>query len=613
MAGYKQSIIHHNPVMFITFDGDPYDSFTRKLTAIPETFQDETPYQNHGILRNELEDFPAYRMGLPSIVEMEPGDQNSISFGWYGRQPTAPNDWPKAFIEVPHQQHLELDENEGSFTVSLLYNRESDEKEWRDIEWAKVPQGAWNSTLVRPIIRKAGVFNMWYQDNWLTTDTLHVTHPGGSMQWTMQPWFYNNTVHIAFTWDMREVEADQFEATATLYFNGRVVIQQHFDYFDSHPSSTSSAPIEIAGTINQGGATNADRATSKTIYDQIFLLNKSLSADELMTLYKKVYSYDRLIFHSRPSFYWTMSDNESAVNTTMVDFMGNRNGVYLGGVTQVLRQAESPPKLPGGRSVQFLNGGTAAVHSLNSQNWYQPVMNPTGDFAVEFWVRFENSNRSVLFSMQRDDSPYNGILIQANMRNGTNVPGHIQLNINQTEILSSRQTRDNGQPFNFSDGQFHHVVANRRGANVQLWIDGIEHDQRDIPISPITNPGPGQIYLMGAMPGNLNTNGYMSKVALYALSLDPQEIRARNIYSVIYRIQGTVTLQGNPHRATIRAINHRTGELVREVLSDNNSGDYTINLYDNTLIDLMALNKQDRNIRYRVYGPIAPAVFNDLP
>jgi hypothetical protein len=133
------------------------------------------------------------------------------------------------------------------------------------------------------------------------------------------------------------------------------------------------------------------------------------------------------------------------------------------------------------------------------------------------------------------------------------------------------------------------------------------------PVQPINGNGPGQVYFMGASPGHLNTQGHMAAVAVYSYALDDAEIRMRNAYSLVYRIQGTVTLEGNPYQATVRAYRHRTGELSREILSETDSGDYLITLYDNSLIDLMVMNKQDQNIRYRVYGPITPAEYEDLP
>lgn len=611
MPGFKETIKSHDPVMFITFDGDPYDNFTRKLTANPAVFMDETPYQNHANLHNESEAYPAYRMGLPSAVDLEPTDQRSISFGWYGHQPAAPTRWPKAFIEVPHQVHMNLSENNSSFTFGMVLNKESNEQHWRTVEQSLGNQ--YNHTLTRTIIRKAGVFHFWYQDNWVSNDHLHVTYPGGQLSWVIPDWFYNKRSVITFTWDITEPNPDEFVGVATLYLNGWIIATATHNYFDSHPSSTSSAPIEIGGTINPSGTGGYnDRATTNTILDQIFLLNKALSPDEVARLYKKSRNYDSMIIDCQPQNYWPMADAESAVSTTMVDMQSNNNGVYLGGQLKVLREQNPPGQILGGSSVYFNNGGNAVVHNY-SLSYYSPIFNPSSDFAVDFWFTFDNSSRSVLFALQRDETPFNGILVEANVRNNTNIPGHIQFTVNQDHFVSSRQTQDSGQPYNFADGKFHHLCAQRVGNKIQLWIDSVLHEEKDAPISPVPNPGPGQVYLMGAAPGRLNTTGFMSCVALYPRCLDPQEVRIRYTYSQIYRIKGAVTLEGTPHRATVRAISHRTGNLVQEVLSDASSGDYKIDLYDNSLIDLMALNKTDRNIRYRVFGPITPAVFEDLP
>lgn len=609
MAGFKQSIQFHDPLMFITFDGDPYDSFTRKLTSSPPVVMDETPYQNHGIMHNESEDYPAYRMGLPSSVDLEPTDQHACSFGWYGYQPNAPSRWPKAFIEVPHQTHLMLEDNFGSFTLSFMINKQSDEQHWRSTE--QDLGNPWTGTLIRPWIRKAGPFYIWYQDNWTGADRIHAQYPGGELTWDVPNWFYNKNHMLTLTWEVTEPRPDEFVGVARLYLNAQIIAEAEHEYFDTPPTSVSSAPIEIGGTINT--ASNfSDRATTNTILDQIFLLGRALIPDEVARLFKKTRIYDDMILACEPTFYWPMADAESAVSNQMRDARNNIHGEYLGGQLKVLREQDPPAQILGGSSVYFVNGGNAVVHNYTTSR-YTPVFNPTGNFCVEFWCTFENSDRSTLFALQRDETPFPGILIEANVRQNQNNPGHIQFSVSQDHWVQSRQTQDNGQVYNFADGQFHHILVQRIGNEIQLWIDGVLHQAKDAPISPVPSPGPGQIYLMGAAPGRMNTTGHMSSLVIYSRKLDDQEIRIRNLYSQIYRIRGTVTLQGTPHEATVRAISHRTGNLVREVKSDFSSGDYMIELYDNSLIDLMALNKQDRNIRYRVYGPITPAVFEDLP
>lgn len=609
MAGYKQTIQEHEPLFLITFDGDPYNPATRTLTSIPQEFMDESAYGVNALLHNESETYPAYRMGFASLVELEPTDQRATSFGWYGHQPAAPTRWPKCFVEVPHQSHMTLEDNLGSFTFSFLMNKASDESAWRDVEYAL--GGAWNSTLIRPLIRKAGVFYMWYQDNWTTADRIYVTHPGGTFSMEVPTsWFYGSNHIFTFTWDVTEPVENQFVAVATLYINGHIYLQQTFNYNFVVPTSTSTAPVEIAGTINPGGASFSDRATSSTMLDQIYLLNKALSHDEVCRLVKKARPYDSTIAFAQPNFYWSMSDDGSPAVKTMIDMMGNRNGTYNGNSSQIIKESAGPPRVAGANGVYFLNGGTAAVHATSS-GMYVPVFSDGDNFTVEFWARIENVTRSVLLSIQNDDSPFNGILIQANMRDNVPSPGNIQVSIAQGSYLNNLVLKDNGQAYNFVDSQYHHFCVIRRGLMLELWIDGVKHAQSEFALNSTTYPGPAQIYLMGMMPGNLNTTGYMSCVAIYNYALDPAEVRMRNTFSLIYKIKGTVTLQGNPHQATIRALKHRTGHLEREVLSESDTGDYEIVLYDGSLIDLMALNKQDINIRYRVYGPIYPTAYED--
>ena len=598
--------------MLITFDGDPYDPVTRTLTTIPQEFMDESGWENNGLLHNESDDHPAYRMGFPGLIELEPTDQKTVSFGWYGHQPAAPTRWPKCFVEVPHQSHMNLDDNNGSFTFSYVINKASNETHFRDVEYELSGNTAYYSMdLARPLIRKGNVFYMWYQDNWAVSDRLYVQYPGGQIQWDIPAWFYGSNQVITFTWTITEPTTNNFVGVANLYVNGHIYATATHNYTFTFPSSTTTQPVEIAGRILSGGITFADRATTSTMMDQIFLLNKGLTPDEVARLYKKARPYDSSILFSQPNHYWPMSDEGTMAVTTMVDMKSGRNGNYRGTASQVVKEQAGPPRVAGALSTYFMNGGMATVHNTSS-GLYLPFFNPSGDFTAEFWARIDNTTRSVLFSLQQDNLPYNGILVEANVRANATSTGQIQATIMQGSYLNNLVLRDDGQAYNFVDSQFHHFAVVRKATVVQLWIDAVLHSQTNIAVAAIPSPGPGQLYLMGMMPGNLNTTGYMSGVALYAYALDPHEIRMRNLYSLLYKIKGTVTLQGNPHQATIRAIDHRTGELSQEVLSDSGTGDYQITLYDNSLIDLMALNKQDRNIRYRVYGPITPTPYEDL-
>ena len=105
MAGYKQTAIDDGCVSFWTFDGDAFDSGSRKLIVHPgepNYILDEIDNLNPAILHNDNEEYLGYRLGMPSLVDFEQTDQQSISFAFAGRQPAHPNQWAKAYLEIPH-------------------------------------------------------------------------------------------------------------------------------------------------------------------------------------------------------------------------------------------------------------------------------------------------------------------------------------------------------------------------------------------------------------------------------------------------------------------------------------------------------------------------------
>lgn len=616
MAGFKEAILNFEPVLFLTFDSDLYDPLHRTLLGDPQVFVDETEFANHGLLHVDSNTYHGYRMGLPSIVNLEQTDQRSISFGWYGPQLASPNRWPKAFIEVPHQDQYAFDQEEpnfGSFAVNLMVMKASDEDQWRSTEMNH--GGPWTATLIRPLIRKENVFYIYYEDRYASSDRFIVQIPGNeTMVMDVPSWFYGQDNMLTLTWKVVEVNPGIYEGTATFYINGHIYLTNTRTFYDTFPPTNIATPIEIAGLIANGGTTHSDKMTSNTQFDQIALFPFSFSPDEVAFLYKKTRSYDNIMMTAQPRAYWPMTDAESATIVNMVDMSGYNNGVYLGGTSRVLREKSPPWNLVAGSSVQFLNGGCAAVHRLGSiGNGYTPVFNPANDFSIMFWVSFENADRSVLFSLQSDDYPYRGVLCEANRRFGGYHPGGIDFSLGDDVYLPSLTTKPDGSAYFFNDGVFHLIHMIKKNGVIELWIDGIKHGQKSVVSAPVTAPGPGQIYLMGAAPGKLSTMGNMSSVAIFNYAFDPQEIRMHYHYPLIYRIKGTVTLQGNPHQANVRAYRFLDGSLIREVLSDPNTGEYECTLYDNSLVDLMVLNKQDRNIRYRAYGPITPVGYEDYP
>lgn len=611
MAGFKTAILNKLPVMFLTFDGDSFDPVNRTSTASPLQIYDESGNNNNAIIHDDAlsTSYFGYRMGMPSEVDLEPAQQYSMAFGYYGAQPLHPSIWAKTYLEVPNSNSFQFP-NFGSFSVSFMMNKASDETSFRNYY---APSYNYN-TLTRRIIRKGLAFELDYIDVWGGYDYLSCTYPAGNITWNVYTdgTFYGNNVFVAFSWNVTQQPNGIYNGVATLWINGIVVATKSHTFTDTYPASNVSSSWEIAGSAVASVNPNNydDRQTSSLQLDQIAVFQTAFVDDDVQFLNKKIRTYENTIISHRPYQMWTLSDQESTTNFSMAPLVGGLTGTYLGGNSKILRQQTGPTNIVNSSGTRFQNGGCAVVH--DTSNGANPIFNPGGDFSIEFWFTAENGNQSVLMSMQSDDLPYNGMLVQVNTKDNVYSNGMIQFSVSTDWEISSRLLKDdNKTPFTFSDGYWHHAVIARRGSNIELWLDGVLHGTQTAPIGTMNRLG--QLYLMGMLPGKLNTTGCMSEFVTYVYALSPAQIKGHYSYALIYKIKGQVTLQGVPYQANVRVYNHYSGQLLTQLQSSPADGSYVISLYNNALIDLMVLNMNDQTVRYRAYGPITPAEQQDLP
>jgi hypothetical protein len=609
MPGYKETVQSLNPVFFLTFDGDSVNPTTHTFNS--GDLIDESGYSAPTMIMNEDPAHPAYRAGIQSLVNLEPAGQYATSFGWYGYQPAATTRWPQAFVQVTHQAQHHFDANNGSFTVSLMFDKEVTDSAWRSVEFNLA--GNWTATRISPMIRKGSSFRIFlYEPYGSPTGVIRVVLPNGTnMDWGLPGWFYNRRNHITFTWNVYQTLEGTWIMEATLYVNGHVRATQTFTDVDDYVNSSSTDNIEIAGTSETTDSAFSNRCVSNVEFDQIFIIDRALTADENARLYRKTMLYRDIVLAAQPAFFYPMGDAQTSLDFTMSNAIpGGLNGLYQGGLGKLTRE-QPGPTIPIGSSSTDFHGGTAVVHAYNNCGGESTIFNPGGDYTVETWFKISTADRSILFSSQSDDLPWNGILVEMNRRNNLFQSGMIQFSINSDYQVSTRVLTDTGGLYNFTDNLWHYLTLVRKANKIYIWVDAVLHTVIDAPL--VSTGLPGQFFFMGMMPGNLNTFGFLSNFVIYNYALDDAEIRMRNTYSSIYRIQGNVTLQGNPYGATIRLYNHRTGQLAQETASNPDSGYYNALLYDNSLIDLVAMNKQDANVRYRVYGPLVPGFYEDLP
>jgi hypothetical protein len=154
------------------------------------------------------------------------------------------------------------------------------------------------------------------------------------------------------------------------------------------------------------------------------------------------------------------------------------------------------------------------------------------------------------------------------------------------------------------------LAVRRSGEFLALYIDNSQIvNEHLVPLS--ANNDPSQIHMMGAAPGAINVNGFLSNVAIYDYAL--QELQLNNHYNFTtrYKIFGYTLLEGQPVPAIVRFYDTLTGNKVGELESDSNTGEYTFYTFSDRNLDLMALLPNNNTTRYRVHGPIKPAEYTD--
>lgn len=412
-------------------------------------------------------------------------------------------------------------------------------------------------------------------------------------------------------WEVVQENGGQYKGTARIYINSYLASEQTYTYFDVFPNTNVAQPILIAG--RSGNNRGSDYHTSNFQIDQVAIYDKALTTDEVANHFSKIFPYDDMVKYEFCSNFWPFSDPDSTISTTVVPTVGSLNGTYLGVRNfNYYRGVNGPDNLLGSKAAQFAEGGMASFIVYGFSSTYSPRQINT-EYSYEMWFSLSPIKRAVVMSAQELEYPFDGLLVQLNMRDNQEVIGCLQFTEGDNgRVFNSRYLNDNGNRFLFNDGHWHHLVVLRRtNGSVELWLDGILHDS-SIEASRTVGQ-PGQLLVLNSMPGHLHCNGSICKLAYYPYALLPHQIRSHYTYTITYRVRGIVTLLGVPYQATLRFYNSYTGELLQEIMSDPNTGEYEAVFYNNSNVDLLVFSKSDLSVRYRAYGPITPSEFIDYP
>lgn len=592
-------MIDDDAASFWTFDGDAFDSYTRKLivpTGDPNVIIDEIDNLSPAILHSDHELYLGYRLGMPSLVTHEQEDQQSITFGYYGYIPAHPSGYPKSYLEIPHSTAYSFPRL-GSFTVEFLFN----------ISSTGIPTGTF------PMFVKSGVISISHVFT-SSSSYIAVTHPGGSYSLGSFPSssnfvggsLYNRKLHFAFVWEVQQSQNNQYTGIARIFINSRICSEQTYTYEDVFPNTNVATPITIAGT-----STGYWRSAFNI--DQIAVYDRPLSVDEIANHVAKAFPYDEYLKNDFASNIWPFDDQDSLVVFTISPYYGSLTGSYIGGRGRCIRNAPGPSGIYGARSCTFIDGGQAVFVSKSSPYYAYQARN-SSNYTYEWWFNTTETARGVLFAIQTFEFPFNGPLVQINTRDNQFSFGSIQFTESDIDtVLNSRYLDDNGNRFEFNDGKWHHIaITHVSGTGVQnLYLDGVLHATAVTAIKTVDQPG--QITMMNSIPGHFSVHGNVSYLAYYGFDLQPHQIRSRATYSVIYKVRGIVTLMGVPYQAKLRFYSSYTGEFIQETQSDADTGEYEVSFYNNSNVDILVFDPNDLSVRYRAYGPVKPSEFEDLP
>ena len=602
MPGYKQTLKDYKPQVFISFDGEAVDENTKWLTSVPPIILDETDNRNDGVLTDSGNDeYKGYRAAMPSLVKLE-SNTRSFSFAYKGRQPNSPNVWEKTIIEIPHSDTLNLEKNNGAFTLIFNYRKDDDrENGWRNEDITN------RSTLsiIRPIIRKAGVFTMHIAYIYGMHTYIEAEFPDNKkLRYTMpdsRDW-HDREHHIVLRWRPFVSDTNEKKCEARIYVDAVMVAEGIYDYYADYPTTTFPSSIFI-GAFPEAQPHAQDRATSNTQFDNIVLYNEAFDDVRLARLFKKIYTYQEMITSSRPEIYFPMQDaNDPNVNT--LEHFGTAGSSMVmtmrGDLLKYAREDLGPDAIPASKSVAVSDGGQITIHRSYSD--MASVLNISRDYSLEFWFKAGRSDKSVLFSSSGSVAPYTGLTILINAHNHEYRYGAIQVQEFEDQWISAEGT--------YSDGKWHHLAVRKSNNTLELFMDGIKVAGAQVLKKNSSNPGMLQFF--GIMPGRNACTGSLCHIAMYQDKvLSDGQIIARANYYKIYRVLGQVTLRGEAYKANVRVYSNLTGKLKTEVFSDMNTGNYSMKLADAWPVDIVCMNSQDPDVKYRVVGPITPSEYTD--
>ena len=594
MAGLKTTQLDDLPVAFWTFDFD--------RTGISAQILDEVSNRNPLVINTDING-SNYLLEQQGLNKIELDDQFCCSIAKDGNSNES-GVWLEHYFEAVHSIDFTFPDK-GEFSVEWVMYKEPSTKIH---QWGEIGYG---TNVVTPLISKGTAFVAEIDDPWgggANGDYLRVTvlEDREITLYASEYPVFDRVNHCVVTYSVTQTEINEFESVVKFYVNGRLIGTDTQAHVDSIPNTSTSASWLIGG--NTGTDPVTDFATELLQLDQIAVYPYGLSEQQVANHYRKTKQYDGMIVDDYPTHYWRIDELEDPQSTLIYPTVSDVDGNYSG---SVVRGEPGPDRILTSKSTQFNLGSAGYIDDYQNNNRYDEILNPSGAYALEFWFKTAQYQRGILFDMSTDNpNEWHGLRVFINSKNNDQSSGNIQISESYEHHITSLDLDENGDRYNFNDGVWHHIVMQRSGNFLQLWIDGIKHAETNAWTPNIVNQ-PSQITLMNGRPGDYSVFGNICEIAFYEREFQAQQIYNRFIFSTRYKVSGYTLLQGTPVGATVRFYHTTSGELVGEVQSNPNTGEYLFYPLTNSHLDIVSKLTDLNTVRHLVHGPVAPAEYDD--
>ena len=592
MAGYKQILFDLEPVALYSFDGEAVKS-DKRFYVRPEIIDDTGNSNGRLGLETDNEEYPCYHTSN-SLSPLDRYEQRAIRFAPKGPQLNAQaaglSRWPKAYMIAPNCLAWNFSRNE--FTYIFLAKRSS------DIEHDLQDQKYGHFSYMDVLFEHDGIISLGCNKHWNSPSAWWVIIPAIS------------STPITVTGDLIEPGITKPATMIVVRFrrnrlevirDGVTVLDRTFVIDESSFSlDRGSKQLTIGGcdVPKNPSYRTSDRIVVPTDIDQFAVYNKYIDDTDIARLYRRIWSYSDMIVNNEPIEFWEMDEQQLSRSNEIVG-RGQTHLYVEGGRDSALMRQQGP--LAHSYGIKFTN--TTVRTYYNSFGNYK-LLPMSGNFTFMFSFRMEHTNRGVLFTQSSESGNYEGVTIWANSLNKVHNQGNLEIAFNNTMrplTIASNLSSD-----------WHSVVIRKTGDFFDVWVDGRQqlynHEQR---FNNNSN-NIGSVFF-GSHLDIKTIDGSLSNIIVFNQALPTLKIRAFNDYESIYKIRGSVALNGNPAKLDIRVYDHDSGALVSSTKSNVETGVWLVNLLDNSAVDILVLDHDDPSVKLKCYGPIIPSEIDDQP